>query len=127
MDLVTLVEGDIHLTEVGNKFIDSSIDERKQIFWKTLILPGIFPDLITGIITAVGGVWNACIVSEYVQFQGKTLTTPGLGETISIATETGNFSLLLAATAVMSSLVVITNRLVWRPLYQLAQNKYQLL
>lgn len=95
--------------------------------WKTVILPGIFPYLITGIITAVGGAWNASIVSEYVKFQGQTLTTPGLGETISQATVAGNFSLLLAATAVMSALVVLTNRLVWRPLYKLAQEKYQLL
>jgi NitT/TauT family transport system permease protein len=90
-------------------------------------LPGIFPYLITGIITAVGGAWNASIVSEYIQFQGKILTTPGLGSTISIATEKGNFALLLAATGVMSLLVVLTNRLVWRRLYQLAREKYQLI
>ncbi|MBW4642011.1 MAG: ABC transporter permease subunit [Goleter apudmare HA4340-LM2] len=95
--------------------------------WRTLILPAIFPYLITGIITAVGGAWNASIVSEYVTFQGKVISTPGLGATISHATATGNFSLLLAATIVMSLLVVLTNRLVWRPLYQLAQEKYQLL
>lgn len=95
--------------------------------WRTLILPAIFPYLITGIITAVGGAWNASIVSEYVTFQGRVITTSGLGATISQATTSGNFSLLLAATGVMSLLVVLTNRLVWRPLYQLAQEKYQLL
>ncbi|MBD3561933.1 ABC transporter permease subunit, partial [Planktothrix sp. FACHB-1355] len=95
--------------------------------WRTLILPGIFPYLITGIITAVGGAWNASIVSEYVHFRGQVVTTIGLGETISQATATGNFPLLLAATTVMSVLVVLTNRLVWRPLYKLAQEKYQLL
>jgi NitT/TauT family transport system permease protein len=95
--------------------------------WRTLILPAIFPYLITGIITAVGGAWNASIVSEYVTFQGRVITTPGLGATISHATATGNFSLLLASTVVMSLLVVLTNRLIWRPLYNLAQQKYQLL
>jgi NitT/TauT family transport system permease protein len=95
--------------------------------WQTLILPGIFPYLITGIITAVGGAWNASIVSEYVSFRGQIVTTTGLGETISQATATGNFPLLLAATTVMSMLVVLTNRLVWRPLYKLAQEKYQML
>ncbi|MDZ8224406.1 MULTISPECIES: ABC transporter permease [unclassified Nostoc] len=95
--------------------------------WRTLILPAIFPYLITGIITAVGGAWNASIVSEYVTFQGRIISTPGLGATISHATATGNFSLLLASTVVMSLLVVLTNRLVWRPLYNLAQEKYQLL
>ncbi len=95
--------------------------------WRTLILPGIFPYLITGIITAVGGAWNASIVSEYVTFQQQVISTSGLGATISQATATSNFPLLLAATMVMSLLVVITNRLVWRPLYRLAQEKYQLL
>jgi NitT/TauT family transport system permease protein len=94
--------------------------------WQTVILPGIFPYLVTGMITAVGGAWNASIVSEYVQFQGQIVTTSGLGEIISQATATGNFSLLLAATGVMSILVVLTNRLVWRRLYLLAQEKYQL-
>jgi NitT/TauT family transport system permease protein len=95
--------------------------------WKTVILPGIFPYLVTGAITATGGAWNASIVSEYVHFQGKTLTTDGLGETISQASASNNFPLLLAATTVMSLIVVLTNRLVWRQLYKLAQEKYQLL
>jgi NitT/TauT family transport system permease protein len=118
----------------GAQSIPSELFEAAKVYrlsliqrWRTLILPGIFPYLITGIITAVGGAWNASIVSEYVQFQGQTLTTPGLGSTISLATEKGNFPLLLAATGVMSILVVLTNRLVWRRLYQLAKEKYQLI
>lgn len=95
--------------------------------WQTVILPGIFPYLVTGIITAVGGAWNASIVSEYVQFRGQTISTLGLGSIISQASATGKYPLLLAATAVMSILVVLTNRLVWRPLYRLAEEKYQLL
>jgi len=118
----------------GAQSIHSELFEAAQVYklspiqrWKTLILPGIFPYLITGIITVVGGAWNASIVSEYVQFKGEIITTSGLGETISQATASGNFPLLLAATSVMSLLVVVTNRLVWRPLYRLAQEKYQLL
>ncbi|MBO3460973.1 ABC transporter permease subunit [Aetokthonos hydrillicola Thurmond2011] len=118
----------------GAQSIPSDLLEAARVYklsrvqrWRTLILPGIFPYLITGIITAVGGAWNASIVSEYVTFQGHVKTTTGLGATISQATASGNFALLLAATTVMSLLVVLTNRLVWRPLYRLAQEKYQLL
>jgi NitT/TauT family transport system permease protein len=32
--------------------------------WKRLYLPGIFPALVTGWVTAAGGAWNASIVSE---------------------------------------------------------------
>ncbi|HEY9664312.1 MAG TPA: ABC transporter permease subunit, partial [Allocoleopsis sp.] len=117
----------------GAQAIPSELFEAAKVYrlsrvqrWKTLILPGIFPYLITGMITAVGAAWNASIVSEYVQFQGKTLTTLGLGATISQASATRNYALLLAATGVMSLIVVLTNRLVWRRLYRLAQSKYQL-
>ena len=41
--------------------------------WKILILPSIFPYLLTGMVTATGGCWNASIVSEYVNFGGKTV------------------------------------------------------
>ena len=81
--------------------------------WCTLILPGIFPYLITGVVTAVGGAWNASIVSEYVVFQGGVMKTHGLGSFISEAAATGNYGLLLAGTGVMSLLVLLTNKFVW--------------
>ncbi|MDX2256164.1 MAG: ABC transporter permease subunit [Pseudanabaenaceae cyanobacterium bins.39] len=117
----------------GAQAIPSELFEAARVYklselekWRTLILPGIFPYLITGIITAVGGAWNASIAGEYIKFQGKLLTATGLGSTITQASDAGNFPLLLASTIVMSLLVVLTNRFVWRPLYQLAQQKYQL-
>jgi NitT/TauT family transport system permease protein len=94
--------------------------------WRTLLLPGIFPYLITGLVTASGGAWNASIVAEYFHFQGKTLSTVGLGSIISHATDSGNFSLLLAATVVMAAIVVTINRLVWRRLYRLAATRFAL-
>ncbi len=94
--------------------------------WKKLILPGIFPYLVTGLVTASGGAWNASIVAEYFHFKGQTYTTVGLGATISQATDTGNFDLLLAATIVMAATVVTTNRLLWRRLYGLAETRYRL-
>ena len=59
--------------------------------WRKLFLPGIFPYLITGFITASGGAWNASIVAEYFHFRGQTLSTVGLGAVISHATDTGTF------------------------------------
>jgi NitT/TauT family transport system permease protein len=47
--------------------------------WQILILPAIFPSLLTGWITAMGGAWNASIVAEYMKYRGQTLTTTGLG------------------------------------------------
>jgi NitT/TauT family transport system permease protein len=94
--------------------------------WRRLVLPGIFPFLITGLVTASGGAWNASIVAEYFRFQGRTFSTTGLGAVISHATDTGNFSVLLAATVVMAAMVVTINRLLWRRLYALASTRFKL-
>ncbi len=94
--------------------------------WRTVILPAIFPYLITGLVTASGGAWNASIVAEYFHFKGQVLSTFGLGAEISSATDAGNFALLLLSTIVMATLVVSVNRLVWRPLYRRAETRYRL-
>jgi NitT/TauT family transport system permease protein len=94
--------------------------------WKTVILPGIFPFLITGMVTASGGAWNASIFAEYFPVDGQTLTTLGLGEQIAEATEHAAFPMILLGTICISLMVVTTNRLVWRPLYRLAETRYKL-
>jgi NitT/TauT family transport system permease protein len=99
---------------------------RRADRWRIVILPGIFPYLITGLVTASGGAWNASIVAEYFHFRDRVMSTTGLGAQISAASDAGHFNELLLATIVMASLVVCTNRLVWRPLYRLAETRYRL-
>jgi NitT/TauT family transport system permease protein len=94
--------------------------------WRTLILPALFPFIITGAITASGGAWNASIVAEYVQYSGKTLSVTGIGAVIAAGTSRGDYSLLLAATLSMILTVVLINRLVWRRFYRLAEERYKM-
>lgn len=94
--------------------------------WKVLILPSIFPYLITGLITATGGAWNASIVSEYVVFAGEVKKTAGLGSLISESSATGNYRLLFASTLFMAFMVICLNRLVWKRLFSIAEEKFRL-
>ena len=117
----------------GAMAIPTDLKEAARIFrfgrwdrWRYLILPGIFPYLITGLVTASGGAWNASIIAEYFHFQGKILSAPGLGSTISRASDAGRFDVLLAATLIMATVVVLINRLVWRRLYRLASSRFKL-
>jgi len=117
----------------GAMAIPSDLKEVAGVFhfglvarWKTVILPGIFPYLVTGMVTASGGAWNASIIAEYFHLKGQVLSTFGLGAEISSATDAGNFRLLLLSTVVMAALVVCINRLVWRPLYRVAENRFRL-
>jgi len=94
--------------------------------WTRLILPGIFPYLITGMVTASGGAWNASVMAEYSHVKDRTLETIGLGAQIDAATDSGRFPMLLLATILISLIVVTMNRLVWRKLYRLAETRYKL-
>jgi NitT/TauT family transport system permease protein len=94
--------------------------------WRTLILPALFPFIITGSITAGGGAWNASIVAEHVEFGGRTFSTTGVGAIIARATGTGDYALLLAGTLALVLAVVAINRLFWQRLYRVAEERYRL-
>ncbi len=104
----------------------ASIGLRRVREWKALIGPGIFGAWVTGAITASGGAWNASIVSELVSWGNTTLKANGLGAYISEATSTGDWPRIVLGVGLMSVFVVGVNRLVWRPLYDLAESKYRL-
>jgi NitT/TauT family transport system permease protein len=89
-------------------------------------VPAVFPYLVTGWVTAAGGAWNASIVSEFVTFRGEVLTAFGLGSAISRAAERADFPGLAAGVLVMSTVVVLFNRNVWRRFYRLAEERYSL-
>ncbi|AMP91198.1 sulfonate ABC transporter permease [Legionella pneumophila subsp. pascullei] len=94
------------------------------IWWKRLALPGIFPFYITGAITAAGGAWNASIVAEYVSWGNITLRATGLGEYIQASTTAGDFPQIALGTAMMCVYVLAFNHLIWRPLYRLAEERF---
>ena len=73
----------------GAMSIPSDLREVSTLFhftrwqrWTKLILPGIFPYLITGMVTASGGAWNASVMAEYSHVKDRTLETIGLGAQI---------------------------------------------
>jgi NitT/TauT family transport system permease protein len=101
---------------------DLSVRGRER--WRRLILPGIFPAFVTGAITAAGGAWNASIVAEIVEYNGRILTASGLGS--FIAENTGNLPALLAGLLIMAVYVTGLNALLWRRLYQLAETRFSL-
>jgi NitT/TauT family transport system permease protein len=117
----------------GAMGIPHDLNEAATIFrfskaqtWKQLYLPGIFPQLVTGWVTAAGGAWNASIVSEYVHYKGENHVAYGLGGLISEAAAKGDFPALAAGVVVMAALVVGINRLLWKRLYHLAESRYAL-
>jgi NitT/TauT family transport system permease protein len=95
-------------------------------WWKNVIIPAIFPYYVTGALTASGGSWNAAIVAEYVKWGNDTVSAHGIGAYIAKATADGDYPKIVLGVAVMSIFVIIFNRLLWRPLYGLAESRLRL-
>ena len=93
--------------------------------WKRVILPGIFPYFVTGAITAAGGAWNASIIAEAINWGKIDLTATGLGAYITHYSHVGDFTRIALGTIIMCSLVVIINRILWRPLYNIATERFK--
>jgi NitT/TauT family transport system permease protein len=95
--------------------------------WTKLYIPCVFPYLVTGLITATGGAWNATIVAEYLDLgHGDVHVAFGLGAQIAKASADENFPILAATTISMAIFVVLFNRFFWKRLYRLAENRYSM-
>jgi NitT/TauT family transport system permease protein len=93
------------------------------LWWRRVILPGIFSYYVTGAITASGGSWNAAIVAEVASWGQTKLVAHGLGAYIAQATGAGDTAKIVLGVAVMALFVVSFNRLLWRPLYEYANRR----
>ncbi len=106
--------------------VADNLDLNVWLRWRRLILPSIFPYYITGAITAVGGAWNASILAEVVSWGNHQLVADGLGAYITEQTTKGDFLHISLGIAMMCLLVLIFNRIVWRPLYVLSRERFTL-
>ena len=107
--------------------ISNSLGLTGMTRWRRLILPAIFPSLVTGSLTAIGGGWNALVLSEYVFAEGNLYSVNGIGAMLARATyDTGNLQQIVLSISAMVLFVLIVNRLVWQPAYNLAQRRFAL-
>ncbi len=104
----------------------ASFRVRPWRWWREVMLPGIFPYYVTGALTASGGAWNASIVSEAVSWGPTKLSAGGLGAYIAQMTAAGDYPRIALGVAVMSVLVIVMNRGLWRPLYAFAERRTRL-
>lgn len=96
------------------------------LWWRKVMLPGVFPHYLTGALAASGGAWNASIVSEVVSWGDRSYTATGLGAYIALNTQAGNISHIVLGVGVMALTVVLFNHFVWRNLYMIALKKLRM-
>ena len=107
-------------------YVANNLGVTRWLWWRRVILPGIFPAYITGAVTAAGGSWNAAIVSEVVKWGDTTLTATGIGAYIAHWTEIGDSQRIALGITVLCLYVILFNRLFWRRLYDLAAERLRL-
>jgi NitT/TauT family transport system permease protein len=96
------------------------------MWWRRVILPGVFPYFVTGGITASGGAWNASLLAETASWGHDTVRAHGLGAYILDATTAGDYGRVLLGMVVMAGFVLTFNRLVWRPMYAYSSRRLRL-
>ena len=119
------------------KSIPGDLSEASRVFglrgwtyWKRVLLPAVIPSLLTGSITAWGAGWNALIVAEYISYGNQTFTVTGIGEMISSATyappSPGASEQLALAILALIAVVLVMNKLLWRPLIKKASRRFRM-
>jgi NitT/TauT family transport system permease protein len=100
---------------------------RGRQFFRRVLLPGVFPALVTGSITAFGGGWNTLIVAEYLQVgSNRSLSVLGIGQQIDIGySEPGGTALMVAALFTLVASVIVINEVIWKPLYRRAAERFR--
>jgi NitT/TauT family transport system permease protein len=106
--------------------VAGNLGVRRLLWWRRVVLPGILPALVTGAVTAAGGSWNASIVSEIVKWGDTRLQATGIGAYIATETEKGDFPRIALGITVLCLYVLAFNRLLWRRLYTLAEERSRL-
>lgn len=104
-----------------------SFGVRGHGFLRRVLLPGLFPALITGSVTAFGGGWNTLIVAEYLNVNGvQSLSVLGIGQMIDLGyAEAGGIPLMVTALLTLVATVVAINELLWKPLYRRAVERFR--
>jgi NitT/TauT family transport system permease protein len=120
----------------GAMAIPSDLREAGRVYhvsrwqrWTRIYVPAVFPFLVTGLITAAGGAWNATIVAEQISLTGpgaQSYYAFGIGSLIDGATSASDFPLLAAAVVAMGLAVVVINRILWKRLYRVAEERFSL-
>ncbi len=115
----------------GLKLIPNAVNDVTEVYkikgWLKLdkvIIPAMFPELVTGSILAVADGWNIIIVAEvlhtYVSGGTPALDLFGLGSLMVAASAGGNVPLFLVSLVAMIIVIAVINIFIWQKLLHLS-------
>jgi NitT/TauT family transport system permease protein len=120
----------IYNVVVAASYLPQELNELSSIFGfkglrrlRDIIIPSVLPAIVTGSILAWGGGWNVIIYSEYITQGNKVYSLPGLGFLLNQAANEGNSSLVIFYLFIMSGIVILIGRIVWRRLIERVERR----
>lgn len=112
-----------NLIRAAQNIPDDIMDVSRLLSLKTvdrlrnIMVPAIMPAVFVGGLEAMGGGWNASIVSEYIASpDGKPFEMPGIGFLLSQSSAAGNLDGVILAVCTITLLILIPHQLFWKPM-----------
>lgn len=89
-----------------------------------VILPAVFPTVVTSSIVSWGIGWNLLVVAEWIRYGTTDIKLRGVGGLLNEATASGTVDVALFVVAVIMILLVVSllHFFVWRPLLKASEN-----
>ena len=107
----------------GVRTIPNNIKEVAKLFnirgakyLTNVVLPAIYPQVVSGAITGWGGGWYFLVAGEYSVFGGVLHQRPGIGYFIASSAYDGNILFSLIGIGALAAIVLLINTFVWTPL-----------
>lgn len=93
--------------------------------FRKILLPAVFPAVLTGSILAIADGWNIVIVAEALHaYAPQTASAPdlfGIGSILVHASSTGDTSMVMSAMGVLVISIILVNLAIWQPLLAYAE------
>lgn len=86
------------------------------LWWRKVLLPGILPYYLAGLVAATSSAWNAAIAAEWLVWGKTTLSVNGLGSFMANASARGDVSGVALGAVTMCLFMMLLNAFLWRPL-----------
>ncbi|MCP1211681.1 ABC transporter permease subunit [Acetobacter okinawensis] len=103
-----------------------NLNVRGGLWWRKVLLPGILPYYLAGLVAATSSAWNAVIAAEWLVWGQKTLSVPGLGSFMADASAHGNVRAVALGAVTMCLFMMFLNAFLWRPLSDYVSRRLKL-
>ncbi len=97
------------IIEVSSIMKLKTLDKVSNVF-----IPAMMPTIIIASMQAIGGGWNASIISEYIPYKQDIFFAQGIGYLLDISSVKGDTVGIIMCVMVMVSIIIFLNKFLWR-------------